>query len=537
MNLPVDALTWTGAALPIVVLLVLLVYRRWSAVEAGSIGAVAAIIVACTLYRTPADVLAGEIAKAVWNSVSILAVIFPAILIYEVNREAGSFKVIERELARLIPDKLLQILTIGWCFSSFLQGPSGFGVPIAVTAPLLISISVRPLWAVLIPLLAHAWANTFGTLALAWEALVQQTGISGDAYWQAAWWTGILTGMLCLLAGGAICWFYGGLAALRRGCPAVLLLGGIQAGGQLLLSQIAPTLSTVIATSAAMGAAFWLARTRLYRQPAMETSPILSGPKTVIPAPAAANGEKEPRRLTFHEAMLPYYLLVAISIFVLLTPPVTRFLGQWQTGFSFPETVTGYGVVNPAHAVYSPVSWLTHSGFFLLLSAVLSALYFAARGCLGRAGVGRSLRDSTRKFAPAAISTAFLLVMSKVMGGSGQVDVLARGTAVVAGDFFILLSPMVGMIGSFMSASNVSSNILFGQFQASIASLTGKSSVLFLAAQTSGGAIGTMLSPSKILLGTTTANIVGSEGEIIRKLLGIACVAAVLTGVIVFVFA
>jgi lactate permease len=530
VSLPVNLLTWVGAALPIALLLYLLVWRHWSAVQAAVAGVVTALLVGLVLYRSPPAVLGVEVAKGVWNSVSIMAVILPAILIYEVSHEVGGFSAIQRDLTRLIPDKLLQVLALGWCLASFLQGPSGFGVPIAVTAPLLIGIGVRPFWAVLVPLMAHAWANTFGTLALAWEALVQQTSLASNpaAYWQAAWWTGILTGLLCLLAGAIICWQYRGLAGLRRGWPAVLTLGGIQAGGQLFLSQITPTLSALIPATLALGAVFALARMPFYAQKETGSrSPMLEDKDTLAQAPTS---------LTLHEALLPYYILVGISVAVLLTPPITTTLALWKMSFSFPETVTGYGFVNKAHAAYGPVAWLTHSGFFLLLAALLSGAYFSAKGLIHEGGLARIVGNTLKKSVPAAVSVAFLLAMSKVMSGSGQVDILARGTAAATGDYYAFLAPLVGTLGAFMSSSNVSSNILFGSFQESMAQLTGNSAVVILAAQTSGAAIGTMFSPSKVLLGTTTAGIIGQEGAIIRKLLGVALAAAAMMGVITYAF-
>lgn len=532
MTIPVTLLTWGGAALPIILLLFLLVGRRWSAVEAAAIGAGTAFIVASTVYSATLDVIGTEIGKGVWNSVSIIAVIIPAVLIYEISYETKAFSAIQQELTRLIPDKLLQVLTMGWCFTSFLQGPSGFGVPVAVAAPLLIGIGVRPFWAVMVPLMAHAWGNTFGTLGLGWEALVQQTSLEGDmvAYWSAALWTGILTGFLCVFSGAAICFFYGGLRGLRHGWPAVLVLGTIMAGGQLVLSQLTPTLSLVIPSTLALGAAFFLARLPRYRN---ETSLAKTSPMLDLDR----KSDTEKARLTLNEAMLPYYILVGISVIVLLTPPINSFLSAWKVSFSFPETVTRYGFTNKAYAVYGPVSWLTHSGFFLLVASLLAYGYFSARNLMPAGGLGRVLVNTLKKSVPSAISVVLLLIMSKIMTGSGQVAVLAAGTAEVTGQNYVFLAPFVGMLGSFMSSSNVSSNILFGQFQENMGLLTGKKVALLLAAQTSGATIGTMFSPSKVLLGTTTAGIVGQEGAIIKKLIGIALIAATVMGLITLVFA
>ncbi len=525
---PVTLLSWGGAALSILLLLYLLVVRQWSTVRASLAAALCALFVAAFVYKASSGLLIYESLKGLWSSVSIIAVIFPAILIYEVSREAGCFSAIQRDLTRLIPDKLLQVLALGWCFSSFLQGPSGFGVPIAVTAPLLIGIGVKPFWAVLIPLMGHAWANTFGTLGLGWEALVQQTALQTDAalFQQTALWTAVFTGMLCILAAFIICWFYRKGEGLRHGFVAVVILGTIMAGGQLLLCRFTPTLCVVIPTTVALGAAFFVARLPNYAHGSLAPSPLFEENQT-----GTVNS-----RLTLHEALLPYYILVAISIVTLLTPPIQTFLGSWKMSFSFPETSSGYGFVNPAATGYSPVAWLTHSGFFLLVAALLSWGYFLKRRHM-RAGLAKTIWGNTcRKALPASLSVALLLVMSKLMSGSGQVEVLAAGTADSTGSLYALLAPAVGTLGSFMSSSNVSSNILFGSFQESIARIIMKSQDVILAAQTSGAAIGTMFSPSKVLLATITAGIPGQEGAIIRKLLAVALLAACIMGIMTYLY-
>ncbi len=523
-----------SALIPIAVLLVLLVGLKWTAVRASVAGFIVAAAVAFLFYKTSGGQIGTETLKGVWNSVSIIIVIFPAILIYEISLQAGAFPAIRRELTRLIPDPLLQVLTLGWCFASFLQGPSGFGVPIAVTAPLLIAIGVKPLWAVTIPLLGHAWGNTFGTLGLAWDAIVQQVTLPDSVWFAAALWSGVFLFVMNFMAGLFICWFYGGLRGIRHGWPALLVLTVIMGGGQLALTGVLPSLATVIPTTVALGAALVLSRLGRYSDGRTRIdSPIMDtahrDETATLAVPAGSMG--------LHQAMLPYYALTIISLAVLLIAPVRSFLaGIVTTSFAFGDATTGLGFVSHGSANYSPISWLTHSGFFLLLSAVVAGLYYMSKRMLDGNGVGVALRSTWKKALPASLSVVLLIGMSKVMGGSGQTDVLAMAAADTTGSWYGFLSPLVGVLGAFMSSSNVSSNILFGQFQSATATLTGFDVAVILAAQTSGGALGCMISPSKVMLGATTAGIVGEEGSIIRKLLGVAVLCALATGVLVMVF-
>ncbi len=517
-----------AAALPIAALLILLIGLKWTAVRASLAGFALAVLVAGVFFLTSAEQIVDEALKGAWNSVSIIIVIIPAILIYEISLQAGAFPAIRRELTRLLPDRMLQVLTLGWCFASFLQGPSGFGVPIAVTAPLLIAIGVKPLWAVAIPLLGHGWANTFGTLALAWEALVQQVKLSPAEWLLTAGWTGLFLFLMAVLGGLFICWFYGGARGIWHGLPAVLVLGVTMGGGQMLLARVLPSLSTVIPTTLALGLAILLARLPRYSGANDFSSPIME--------PVAEHASVEPKSLGLHQAMLPYYALTVISLVVLLVKPLKAFLARFATGMAFPDQVTGLGFASPGSANYSPIAWLTHSGFFLLLSAVLAGVYYYYRGNIGRADVDRAWRQTLKKAVPASLSVVLLIGMSKVMGGSGQTDALAHSVAGATGSWYGFLSPLIGVLGAFMSSSNVSSNILFGQFQASTAALTGFDPATILAAQTSGGALGCMISPSKVMLGATTAGVAGQEGLIIRRLLGVSIISAATIGCLVMLF-
>lgn len=529
---PITVSLWFIAASPIILLLILLLGLRLPLVKASALSLLLAFATSIVFFKTPLSLLNGEIAKGIWNSLSILIVIFPAILMYEVSRRVNAFQIMQREITRLIPDKLLQVLTIGWCFTAFLQGPSGFGVPIAVVAPLLIGIGIRPLWSVIIPLIAQSWGSTFGTLALAWNALVEQTGlatqIGSPIYFETALWSAILIGILCFSSGWVICWFYGAWAAVRHGAIAVFILGTVQAVGQLILSQISPVLCAFIPASMALILAFFIARLPQYSGKKTPTSSILT---EII-----ADDKYEVENMSIARAILPYALLVLISLGVLLNPIAYEYLRNFQISFSFPSAITGYGLIIPEVANYSPLSLLLHSGFFIFLATGISILFYMSKSIIKPSQIVTILHNTLIKSVPASLAVMFLIVLSKIMNGSGEIFIIAQGTANITGDFYTFCAPFIGGIGAFMSGSNVSSNILFGQFQESIAKILGANEALILAAQTSGAAAGALIDPAKILLGTTTANIAGQEGDVLRKLFGYFLCMTVIMGIIVSCF-
>jgi lactate permease len=243
-EVPVTLGLWLAALLPLAAILILLVGLRWKAASAAPVGFFLAVLIAFLLYQTPADNVALQTVKGVWDAFFIIYVIVPALLLYQISIAAGAFDTLRNGIESFTPNNLIHILGFGWVFASFLQGITGFGAPIAVTAPLLVAVGVRPLWAVVIPLIGHAWANTFGTLAVAWEGLNLVTDIQ-----EPALTAGITAGMLLIgnvLAGFAIAWLYGRMAGVKESFPLVLAISFIHSVGQIVLAPIIPTLAAFV---------------------------------------------------------------------------------------------------------------------------------------------------------------------------------------------------------------------------------------------------------------------------------------------------
>lgn len=529
MELPVNILMWLMAALPIVILILLMVKFNWGAAEAAPVGLLAAFIISIVFYKSDLQLIGLESAKGIWTSLTVIAIILPAILIYEVTNEAKAFDAIRNGLKKFTSNELLQIIAIGWVFASFLQGITGFGVPIAVCAPLLVGLGVRPLWAVVIAVFGQAWGNTFGTLAVAWDALVSQTGIQGSTVIEAAIWASLFIWIINLATGIIICWAYGRWTAVKKGLPAVIIISLIHGGGQTILAQTNPSLAAFIPSLLSLVAILLIGKINMYRESwSIQDSKIM----------LRQEGEnKETERisdhsLTMNQAFFPFYVLTGITLIVLLIPPLKEFLNQWKLGHSYPETSTAYGVVNHAYDLYSPVMPLTNSGLFLFLSAIFGFVYFKSKGRIQKGGGMRAIRRTIEKSIPSTIAVIGLIIMSKIMGGTGQTTELAMGTAGVMGQTYVFLAPAIGVLGSFMTASNMSSNILLGGFQQATSSLLHLNEAAILGSHTAGGSLGSVLSPSKIILGTTTAGILGQEGVVLKKILPIVIIIAILIGII-----
>lgn len=265
LQVPIDGFHWALAIVPLVLLLILLVGLQWQAPEAGPVGMFVAAAIALVAFQTPWEGLAIATAKGIWDAIFILYVVWPALLLYHVIKRGGGFVALEEGIQRFSDNDLFLVLAFGWVFASFLQGIAGFGTPIAVVVPLLLVIGVRPVHAVAIPLIGHAWANMFGTLAVAWLATLQVIPLESELATTVE--TAILLIIPAAVAGVAIAWLFGRMPAVRYALPMIVVISTLHARIQLGLMFWDPILSTFLAGTVALVALYPLSRWERYDQP------------------------------------------------------------------------------------------------------------------------------------------------------------------------------------------------------------------------------------------------------------------------------
>ena len=528
VQLPIDILRWSLALLPVVILLVLMVLLGWTAPQAGPVGMFAAAALAVFVFETPWQTLAVASAKGVWDAIFILYVVWPALLLYQVTDLAGGYDALRQGITRFSRNELFIVLALGWVFSSFLQGIAGFGTPVAVVAPLLVALGVRPVYAVAFPLIAHIWGKFFGTLAVGWLATLQVVDL--DDVRGTAFQTGLLLIIPTVLGGFTVAWMYGRWPAVRHAWPLIVIIAAIQGGGQAVLTLVDPVLSTFLAATAALLALYPLSRWRRYSEP-LEDIPDR-------PAMRETGAHKSAEReapMSLRMSFLPYVLLTVIAIAALTIDPLNRFLGTFSAGMPFPAVTTGYGVTNEAAAPYAPFAPLTHPGTFLLLTAILTWLVYGMRGYYRTWGRDENeqgiLAGLVGDAVPASMPVIAFLVMAGILDHSGQNQVLALGIAAVAPAYaFAFMANGIGALGAFMTSSSTSSNVLLSNLQHTVAELKGLPETTIIAAQSAGGAIGNAIAPANVVLGASTAGISGQEGAIMRKTLPWTVIAILLTG-------
>jgi lactate permease len=161
-----------------------------------------------------------------------------------------------------------------------------------------------------------------------------------------------------------------------------------------------------------------------------------------------------------------------------------------------------------------------HAGALLGYASLVGYLVYRQTGRYQAGALRRIVAGTVSRVAPASLAVLALVSMAVVMTHAGTTELLAGGLARAAGRAYPALAAWIGGLGAFITGSNTNSNVIFGQLQLRTAQLLGYRVPVLLAAQTAGGAIGSVLAPSKIVVGTSTAGLEGREGEVLRPLLG-----------------
>jgi lactate permease len=263
-------------------------------------------------------------------------------------------------------------------------------------------------------------------------------------------------------------------------------------------------------------------------------------------APAAADGQgqaSDPQvvapvlnrpPMSLGLALAPYLLLIVVVSAAELWPWLHEVLNQIKIQIQFPEVQTSYGWTTPAGAGRT-ISVFGHAGALLLYVSLAAYVLYWLTGHY-TPGVGRRIVQRTvRSAVPSSIGIAAMVGFAVAMANSGMTYVLAVGLGNLAGPLYPFVSPFIGLLGAFMTGSNTNSNVVFAPLQQQAAVLLAINVLVILGAQTTGGSLGSMLAPAKLIVGCSTAGLSGQEGSVLKKTLGPGLIIAGMIGVLALI--
>ena len=495
--------TWALAVLPILVLIATLVVLRWSAPRAGAASLALALLLGWARFGGDPVLLVAAMGKGLSLSLFVLAIVWASVFLYNLVADLGAVEVIGRGIAAMGGDRIGKGLLIGWALSGFIQGVTGFGVPVAVVAPLMVMAGFSLTTSVVAVLVGHAWAVTFGSIGSSFYAIQLVTGIPGPDIGPPM---AVLFALPTVATGFAVAHIAGGWPGLRRSARMVLTVGVVMSAAVWLTTLAgAPQVAAAVPALAGGGVA-WL-MLRRGRRPV--EAPVALSATTVAPRPTGPTW-------SFGLALLPYLVLIGLTL--VMQAPGVRDLGRtlkWGPDFPAQETALGFQVA--ATQGYAAVSLLHHPAPLIAASAVVTYLVLRRMGLWRTGAARRAARATYRQSRSSTLGILTMVMMALVLVDTGMVDVLARGIATATGGAFPFFSPFVGLLGAFLTGSNTNSNILFGALQVETARSLGVSAVTLASAQSIGGSLGSAIAPAKVMVGTALVGLAGREMEVMRR--------------------
>ena len=487
------------AAIPIVLLFVLLGVFKAKAPFAALAALAVAIVLAIAGWRMPVvQTLSAAGAGIFYGIFPILWILVNALWVYKLTVATPWSEVFGRTIRSVSNDLRILSILVAFCFGALLESLAGFGAPVAISAAMLLAAGMKPLKAAMVSLLANTAPVAFGALAAPIFALV---GVTGLPLHDLASMAGRQTPFIAALVPLLLVFLVDGRRGVRETWPVAVVAGVVFAIVQFVTSNFfAVELTDVFAAVATIIVVLLMLRVW---HPRHEVS---MGP----------DGEPPVVRPTLREiamSVAPYAVIITVFSLAQL-PAIKGWLGEVGTvTFRWPGLDVVSAAGTPVAGQDMHFDHLKATGTLLFLSGLITVALFRIRPALA----ARTYGATVKQLRWTIVTVTAVLGLSFVMNLSGQTSTL--GTALAsAGGFFVVLSPLIGWIGVAITGSDTASNSLFGQLQVTAAAATGLPPVLMAAANSSAGVLGKMLSLQNLAVASAAVGLEGSENQLFRKL-------------------
>lgn len=519
-----DPLGWAAgsvllAALPIATLLLAIVVWRLRTPLAALLALLCALLVATLGFGMPVPMAAeAAVFGAAYGLLPIGWLVLNILFLYRITLRCGAFGQLQQQVARIAPDKRLQLLLIAFGFGAFFEGCAGFGAPVAITGAMLAGLGFSPLGAARLALIANTAPVAFGSLGTPIIALAAVTGLplhdlSAMVGRQLPFFSALVP--FWLIAA------YAGWRGMLAIWPALLVAGLSFAVPQFLVSNFhGPWLVDIVSAASSIGALTLFLR---WWHPASLWQDPEETPRPAPPPAGAKAAPTDPAAPAAHPALrawLPWLILCG-GVILWGLPATRRFLdGLFAPALALPgldgAVVRMPPVVAAPHAESAvfALNLLSATGTGILFSALLAGLALGLRPRDLVRTYGATLR-----LALVPLGTiATMLALGTVTRYSGADTVLGLALA-HSGPAYPFFGTLLGWLGVAATGSDTASNVLFGGLQKTTAEQLGLSPVLMAAANSSGGVIGKMADAQSIVVAAAATGIAGREAEILRYVL------------------
>jgi len=437
-------------------------------------------------------------AMAIWP---IFLVIIAAVFTYNLVTHTGGMETIKKMMSSVSTDQRILVLILAWGFGGFLEAIAGFGTAVAIPASILAALGFNPVFAAIICLIANTTPTAFGAIGLPVSTLASVTGLNVN---DLSFTIAIQLFVMIVIIPFILVSITGKSVKAIKGVFLITLMAGLSFG----LPQIFVAKYLGAELPAIVGSVICMAV-------------VITMAKVFYKDTAAKNIEKIPLK-TAVMAWLPFILVFAIIILCSsLFPAINGLLKQVSTTV---QIYTG------PHGKPMTFYWLATPGTLIIIATYLGGLIQGVKF----GAISTILGKTVKQMFKSAITIMSIVALAKVMGYSGMIGVIAQILVLVTGDFYPLIAPLIGALGTFVTGSDTSANVLFGGLQVEAANAIGMSPYWLAAANTAGATAGKMISPQSIAVATAATGIIGSEGKILQATMKVCAVYVIIIGLVVY---
>lgn len=495
------------AAIPLFILFYMLAVRRSPGHFAALFGTGSAVLLSILVWGMPVGLsLNATLMGACFGLFPIVWIVITAVWVYNMTVESGEFEIIKSSLANLTNDRRLQALFIAFAFGAFIEGTAGFGTPVAITAAMLVGLGFNPLYAAGICLIANTAPVAFGAIGV---PVVTAAVVGGLDIMHV---TKIVGRQLPFLSVIVPLWLVVTMCGFKRAMevlPALLVAGFCFAITQYLSSNFhGPYLPDILSAFASLVGL--IALLRVWK------------PKTVwrFPDEAAPTVDVNQKQYTLGQIMRAWgpYIVLAAMVFIwglqtfkdLVASSVIAI--EWPSLHNLVIKTAPIAAKDAPYAAKFTLNLVTAGGTAILFSGLISCLFIPNYG-FGKA-IPCFFRTCHQLRFP-VFTIAMILGLAFIMNYSGMSSTMGLAFT-KTGWLYPFFAPLLGWLGVFLTGSDTSSNALFCGLQRTTAEAVGVDPHLMVAANSSGGVTGKMISPQSISVATAASGMVGQEGNLFR---------------------
>ncbi|WP_171422353.1 L-lactate permease [Acinetobacter wuhouensis] len=527
---------WVSSAIaliPIVFFFLALAVFRMKGSVAGTITVVLALLVSLFAYQMPiAMALASIVYGFLYGLWPIAWIIIGAVFLYKVSVKTGQFDIIRSSIMSITEDQRLQMLFVGFAFGTFLEGAAGFGAPVAITAALLVGLGFKPLYAAGLCLIVNTAPVAFGAMGIPIIVAGQVSGVDTMEISQ------MVGRQLPFMVPIVLFWIMAimdGWRGVKETWPAVIVGGGSFALAQYLTSNfVGPELPDITAAIASLVSLtillkYWQPK-HIFRFENEEGTPAID---------LAEERKKKFTIAQIAKAWSPFAILTAMVTVWSIKPFKDLFakdgaLADLVISIKVPflhQMVQKMPPVVPEIKDYDAIykfDWFSATGTAIVIAAIITIIFLKMKPKEAIVTFGETVNELKIPI----YSIGMVLAFAFIANYSGMSATLALALA-HTGQAFTFFSPFLGWLGVFLTGSDTSANALFSALQATTAQQIGVPEVLLVAANTSGGVTGKMISPQSIAIACAAVGLVGKESDLFRFTVKHSISFTVMIGIII----